>query len=98
MRPHLFTDSGGMVTGTRNVERARRLMVDLWLEENAGLTFEVADRYDIAEASRMFRVRDATVETGRVVPARPDDPDYSWYWMSGYELGKPGVTVAVVWL
>ena len=90
---HLFQEDGGMVTGTRNIERARRLLVGRWLEENG----DDYDRYDIALASRQFRRHEARVETGRIVPARPDDPDCSWYWRPGYELGKPGVTQAVVW-
>jgi hypothetical protein len=36
-------------------------------------------------------------ETGRIVPAQPDNPEgVSWWWRSGYKPGKPGVTRAVL--
>jgi hypothetical protein len=95
MRAHLFVDGGGMVTGTHDIKTARRLIVDVALEQYG----DYRDRYDIASASAAFQVRKARLETGRVVPNNPEngDPDYSWFWRSGYELGKPGVTRAVVW-
>lgn len=95
MRAHLFNEGGGMVTGTHDVKAARLLLVDLWLEE-VGDPYE---RESIATASSMFHVRSADLETGRIVPNNPEtgDPDYTWFWRSGYTLGKPGVTKAVVW-
>lgn len=95
MRAHLFNEGGGMVTGTHDVKTARLLLANHWLEEQADPDF----RDDVAEASRMFRASSATLETGRIVPNNPEtgDPDYSWFWRSGYKLGKPGVTKAVVW-
>lgn len=95
MRAHLFNEGGGMVTGTHDVKEARRVIVDAALEAYG----DYRDRYDIAAASAEFQVRKARLETGRIVPNNPEtgDPDYSWFWRSGYELGKPGVTRAVVW-
>lgn len=95
---HLFHEGGGMVTRTHDVATARRMLVDAWLWEHG----DPADRYDVAEASSLFRVRDARCETGRIVPVGPStfeneyDP-HTWLWRSGYPLGKPGVTRAVVW-
>lgn len=95
MKAHLFNDGGGLVTGTHDVKAARRLIVAEWLEWYG----DCDERRDIAEASYCFRVRDARLETGRIVPNNPEtgDPDYSWFWRSGYELGKRGATRAVVW-
>lgn len=95
MKAHLFNEGGGMVTGTHDVKAARLLLVNHWLEE-VGDPYE---RESIAVASRQFQVRAAELETGRIVPNNPEigDPDYSWFWRSGYKLGKPGVTKAVVW-
>lgn len=91
-KAHLFIDGGGMVTGTHDIQEARRLIV---AEKADGSD----DRYDIADASAMFRARYARLETGRIVPNgnRDWDPEYAWFWRRGYELGKPGVTRAVVW-
>lgn len=96
MKAHLFNEGGGLVTGTHDIKAARRLMVDEWLEWYVGGPYE---RESIAEASSQFQVRSAVLETGRIVPNNPEtgDPDYSWFWRSGYKLGKPGVTKAVVW-
>ena len=94
-KAHLFNEGGGMVTGTHDAKDARRLLVAEWLE-NVGDPYE---RESIAVASRMFQVRSAELETGRIVPNNPEtgDPGYHWFWRSGYALGKPGVTKAVVW-
>lgn len=96
MRAHLFNDGGGMVTGTHDIKEARRLIVDEYMDTNG---YDFSDRGDIADASRTFRAGHARLETGRIVPNNPEtgDPDYTWFWRSGYELGKPGVTRAVVW-
>lgn len=95
MKAHLYLEGGGMVTGTHDVTEARRLLVDAWLEYNVGGPY---DREDIAHASRRFAARSASIETGRIVPAGPDHWEgYSWFWRKGYELGKRGVTRAVVW-
>lgn len=96
-RAHLFNlDGGGMVTGTHNVAEARRLIVPLYAEEY-GWEF-ASERHALAAGSANLRARDARLETGRIVPTGPDHPDgYSWFWRSGYTLGKPGVTRAVVW-
>lgn len=95
MRAHLFVEGGGMVTGTHDAKAARRLIVEEFLEQFG----DYRDRYDIAVASAQFQVRKARLETGRIVPNNPEtgDPDYTWFWRSGYELGKSGVTRAVVW-
>lgn len=94
-KAHLFNEGGGMVTGTHDRKEARRLLVDEWLEWNG----DPDNREDVAEASRQFQIRSSELETGRIVPNNPEtgDPDYRWFWRSGYELGKPGVTKAVVW-
>ncbi|HEY9354527.1 MAG TPA: hypothetical protein VIP28_14790 [Nocardioides sp.] len=96
MKAHLFNEGGGMVTGTHDVKAARRLIVDEFLEWNG---YDHEDRLDVAHASAMFSARCAELETGRIVPNNPEtgDPDYSWFWRSGYKPGKPGVTKAVVW-
>lgn len=96
MRAHLFVDGGGMVTGTHDVKEARRLIVDHALDNGLG---DFDNREDLAYFSAQFRPHQAHLETGRVVPNNPEtgDPDYSWWWRAGYELGKPGVTRAVVW-
>lgn len=96
MKAHLFNEGGGMVTGTHDVKAARRLLVDLWLEEVGDLY----ERESIAVASRQFQIRSAELETGRIVPVSPNTEyadGYAWFWRSGYALGKPGVTKAVVW-
>lgn len=96
MNAHLFVDGGGMVTGTHDIKEARRLMVaeamEIWGADRD-------DRAEVAEVSGYFRPHKARLETGRIVPNNPEtgDPDYSWVWRRGYELGKPGVTRAVVW-
>lgn len=94
-RAHLFNEGGGMVTGTHDVKAARLLLVDEWLEHNG----DPGVREDVADASSQFQVRSAKLETGRIVPNNPEtgDPNYHWFWRSGYKLGKPGVTKAVVW-
>ena len=96
MRAHLFVDGGGMVTGTHDIRAARRLIIAEAMDNGLG-AFD--DRYDVAYFSARFRPHEARLETGRIVPNNPEtgDPDYSWWWRSGYELGKPGVTRAVVW-
>ena len=97
MKAHLFNEGGGMVTGTHDIKAARALIVDEWLEWNGDLDC----REDVAVASSMFHVSSAELQTGRIVPVGPHsayaDEGYSWFWRSGYELGKPGVTRAVVW-
>lgn len=107
MRAHVFLDGGGMVTGTHDVVAARRVAVEeqlsvlgyaLPLEDEDREVFVRDWRREVARASAMFRIRDARLEVGRVVPVNPDTgSDYAWFWRSGYELGKPGVTRAVVW-
>ena len=91
-KAHLFYEGGGMVTGTHDAKEARRLLADEWLETMG----DREERQDIAFASRQFRLRDARLQTGRIIPADPGD-DVRWWWRSGYKLGKPGVTRAVVW-
>lgn len=92
--PHLFSDGGGIVTGTHDIAEARRLVADLKIDGDD-------DRYVIAAASRMFRTREARLETGRIIPIAPDMQDWmdgcTWQWRDGYKLGKRGVTKAVVW-
>lgn len=94
MKAHLFVDGGGMVTGTHDIKAARALIADLKIDGDD-------DREFIAQVSREFSIRSAELETGRIVPVGPNtydaDEGYSWFWRSGYELGKPGVTKAVVW-
>jgi len=93
MKARLFNEGGGMVTGTHDIKAARRLMV--------AEVADLSDRYDVAWASHRFSARCAELETGRIVPVGPNsayaDEGYSWFWRPGYELGKPGVTKAVVW-
>ena len=101
-KAHLFNDGGGMVTGTHDVKIARSLIVDMFLENERGIILPDctwADRDEVADASGQFRASSACLETGRIVPNNPEtgDPDYTWFWRSGYALGKPGVTRAVVW-
>ena len=106
MKAHLFLDEeGGMVTGTDDVRVARRLIVAEYLDriDSYSRTTSASpsawdDPNEVAYASRRFRAREARVETGRCVPAERGRADgYKWFWRSGYEPGKPGVTTAVVW-
>lgn len=95
-RAHLYLEGGGMVTGTHDKLMAQRLMVDEWLDHHAGH----GDGEWTLDAVRMFSLEQASLETGRIVPESPEAREfsgYSWWWRSGYSLGKPGVTRAVVW-
>lgn len=101
-RPHVFSEGGGIVTGTHDVKVARRLIVELYLEEVEMVNLPLdPDDYDgrvrVAEASHLFSVGAAAQEVGRIVPTGADPYEYAWFWRSGYALGKPGVTRAVVW-
>lgn len=96
MKAHLFMEGGGMVTGTHDKLEAQRLLVDERLDSNGGYD----DGEAILDALREFNLACADIETGRVVPESPANREYSgyaWWWRSGYEIGKPGVTRAVVW-
>lgn len=107
-KAHLYVDGGGMVTGTHDIALARRLLVAAHLEA-VGYAKNPADDYGVwarpgerrretAFASRMFQSRKARLETGRIVPNPPPyNSEYIWFWRNDYELGKPGVTRAVVW-
>jgi hypothetical protein len=96
MRAHLFVDGGGMVTGTHDIKEARRLIVDHAMDNGLG---DFDNREDLAYFSAQFRPHQARLETGRIVPVGNMEyhSEYSWFWRSGYKLGKPGVTRAVVW-
>lgn len=91
MKAHLFDDGGGMVTGTTDIKAARRLLVEKRLEDQ-GVTLISATREEIARASREFPAQGAAREVGRIIPDQWD-----LRWKTGYALGKPGVTTAVVW-
>lgn len=94
MRAHLFVEGGGLVTGCDDIVKARRAIVEEWIDIHGMYD----DRESTAEASRCFRARNAKVQVGRIVPAGPDNWEgYTWFWRTGYKLGKPGVTTAVVW-
>lgn len=96
MKAHLYVEGGGMVTGTHDVRAARKAIATEWLDQRGSWD----DREDIAEASRLFRASEARLEVGRVVPESPANrgfSGYTWWWRTGYKLGKPGVTRAVVW-
>lgn len=85
-----------MVTGTHDKLLAQRMIVDEWLDQNASHD----DGADVLDALRMFSLQEADLQTGRIVPEAPEAREYSgyaWWWRSGYKLGKPGVTRAVVW-
>lgn len=99
VRAHLFIsdDGGGMVTGTHDVALARRLLAREWLHAHGDTEDGPNRRRDVAEASYRFRARRARLEVGRVIPTPSDLEDWAWEWRPGYQLGKPGVTRAVVW-
>lgn len=83
MKAHIFSDGGGIVTGTDDVEAARALLKSGF---SAGQVSELA----------VFD-GEGTVQTGRIVPAGPHDDDgNAWYWRPGYKSGVRGVTTAVV--
>lgn len=95
MRAHLFVDGGGMVTGTQDKLAAQQAMVDEYLDTMGAYD----DGEEVLHALRTFNLAAARLEVGRVVPNNREtgDPDYAWWWRTGYTLGKPGVTRAVVW-
>lgn len=93
-KARLFLEGGGMVTGTHDKLEAQRLIIDERLDELGAHD----DPYEILYLLRLFNLADAKLETGRMVPAGPDNWEgYSWFWRPGYALGKAGVTRAVVW-
>ena len=85
-----------MVTGTHDKLKAQRLIVDEHLDSCGGYD----DGGELLDSLKRFSLRDAELETGRIVPESPENREfsgYAWWWRSGYKLGKPGVTRAVVW-
>jgi hypothetical protein len=94
MNAHLFNDGGGMVTGTGDIEAARRLLKETWLHDH-GARGENLEDWEEAALSAFDAI--GSVETGRIIPAPRDDLDgNSWYWHAGYKPGAKGVTTAVV--
>lgn len=95
-KAHLFLEGGGIVTRTHDKVTAQRLIVDEYLDSVGGYD----DGEEMLSAYRLFSLRGADLETGRMVPEAPEAREfsgYSWWWRSGYKPGKPGVTRAVVW-
>lgn len=90
---HQFSEGGGMVTGTRNVDLARD-----WMRKE----IEGDSCCDLGCQCRWctFYDRKPTVEAGRIIPvpaSREDGP--GWYWQPVHQskIGTRGVTHAVVW-
>jgi hypothetical protein len=96
MKAHLFMEGGGIVTGTHDKLAAQRAIVDEYLDYHG----DYADGWSVLDAVRMFSLCSASLETGRIVPAdraTREFEGYTWWWRSGYKLGRRGVTRAVVW-
>ena len=88
-----FTDGGGLVIGTGDLDVARKFMQAHLLEEYGAKELADYPEMDFTDMEPMFDV-------GQMVPAQPDS-EYSWFWKGHLKeemLGRRGVTRAVVWL
>lgn len=102
MSVHLMQEPwfGILVTGCDDIERAKELAVAEYGQEIADQAGhwgpgDDPDRWEQGEPDAWFDTHPGKIETGRIIPAQPDE-DVSWWWRAGYTPGKRGVTTAVL--
>ena len=78
---------GVLVTGTHDIEAARAEAEDV-----------VRTNVEESDRAQWWADNPPELQVGRIVPAGPDwrDDGVAWWWRTGYKLGKPGVTRAVL--